>query len=67
MADEEDLIARIDSGLAHLGGHGVYGGPAAPGFGYVHQVAQVIHMEHRLDFQHGAHDGSGCGDPAAPL
>ena len=57
MADEEDLIARIDAGLSHLSSHGIDGRPAAPGFGHIYQVPQVIHVEHRLDFQHGTHDG----------
>ena len=39
----------------------------APGLADVDQVALIVHMEHRLDVQHSAHNGRGRADPAAPL
>ena len=40
---------------------------AAAALGNGNQVAFLIHMEHRLDIQHGANHGCGSADASAPL
>ena len=67
VADEHGLVSQVDGRLFHPVHQGFQGGPAAPGLGHGHQLAVVIHMEHRLDLEHRAHKGGGGGDTAPPL
>ena len=67
VADEHRLTGGVDGG----GLHPVYQRRqrrlTAPGLADRDQAALVIHMHDRLDGQHGAEQGGGGVDPAAPL
>ena len=59
--------AGVDGGLLHLVHQGLQRGLPAPGLGDVDQVALVVHVEDRLDLEHGAQHGGGGRDAPSPL
>ena len=67
VADEHGLLLRADGALLHVVHQGLEGGASPPGLAHVDQMPLVVHVEHRLDGQHGAHDGGGRADAPAPL
>ena len=67
VADEHRLVLRVDSGLFHLVHQRQQGGLPAPGLADGDQAALVIHVHDGLDGQHGAEQGRGGVDAAAPL
>ena len=67
MGDKANIVSAGDTGLSNLLTQSVQRGLSAPGGGDLYQMAFVIHVHHRLDLQHGAHQRGGCADTAAPL
>ena len=65
VADEHGLGGGIVGQLAHLVHQGGERRLAPAGLGHVDEMALVVHMEHRLDLEHGAHHGGGGGHPPA--
>ena len=67
VANEHGLVGGVNSGQLHLIHQGLQCGGTATGLADVDEMTLVVHMDNGLDLKHGAHDGGGGGDTAAPL
>ena len=67
MADEHRLAARVKRRLLHFLHQRPQSGSAAPGLGHLDQTALVVHMQHRLNGEHGPHHRRGGRNPPSTL
>ena len=67
VGDKHGAVVVAFPQLLGLAYQRVNGGSAAPGLGHADEMALIVHVEHRLDLQHGADQSGGGADPPAPL
>ena len=67
MGNEDGFVYIISLQFPEALHQLLHGSLPAPHLADGHQTAFMIDMDHGLDAQHAAHEGSGRADPAAPL